>query len=307
MSITIDQPATHPYRTGKLLLAQDYTNVYVSDATATEHEYVILLNSDGIQEKTVSNDGKIYANHYFKSTDPQAPTISGVEEAPTVQYHGHRFIGELIAVDALNALSNTTLTSVTVSGVATFDDNLTVATTALVVKGPMGFIGINKAEPTVALDIVGAAEITLSLTVAEDITITSGDMFITAGDITATAGALNFDSSAGDINMNGGDINMTGGNCFLDTSSMNLGTLNASSATGQNCAVSYLSNTSETARTRATNATDGSIYVEDLINLVFDLQDRLDALDVSGSSALATRITEVENQLSALTTSESDP
>ena len=284
MSINVSKPS-NTYRSGRHVLSRSFTNVYASNASALEHEYVLNLDETGGIAKTSSDDGKIYANYYFRSTDSIVPTSGGTTYTSEVQYQGHRFNGELIAVNDLTVLETTTLTgALTVGGATSMSDllsvggDLSVNTSALFVNASEGKVGINTSSPSVALDVDGAANLNGNLTLS------SGNVVVASGDITITSG--NFDVSDGNVLVDSGDIeissggnfSMTNGTCDLDGTTLKVGSLNASSSTGRDCEITYYSDNTGQEISRATTNTNGTISVENLINLVFDLQERLDTL-----------------------------
>lgn len=78
-------------------------------------------------------------------------------------------------------------------------DDFTIDTTKLVVEGDTGDVGINKAEPTTALDVVGSGFISNNLTVM-------GDLLIKDSSVSA---ALNINNNNGSFLFNGSTVGAT--------------------------------------------------------------------------------------------------
>ena len=276
-----------------------YKSLYTSvdQTSAVDHKFSIELNNSGAVDRTATDDGKVYANYRFASAGTVVPTVGGSEETAAIQSHGHRFHGKVICVNDFCVLGTTSIaggldiTELDLSGtldvegatnlaVTNINDDFAVQTDNLVVTSSNGFVGIGKTTPTVALDVVGAFNVT-------------GDVTLSAGNLDVSSGAINMASASSGIQLTDCNVETTNGNLVLNgTGALNIegtgnikaidaelrvGSLNAGS-TGTDTEITYIADTGAIGRSRADHGNNGTITVNQMVNLMFDLQARLDLL-----------------------------
>ncbi len=154
-------------------------------------------------------------------------TITNSSTFRVLAASGNTNIGGTLNVTGATTLNGFTATSATVNGNITSVNNIAITTLSsengdngeainidlgsdagddftidinkLVVEGDTGDVGINKAEPTVALDVVGSGFITNNLTVMGDLLIKDG----------SASGALNINNDNGVFLFNGTSVGAT--------------------------------------------------------------------------------------------------
>ena len=116
--------STVAFASGGYTLHKGYKSVYTSvDQTSTvDHKYSIELNNENSTDRTVNDDGKIYANYRFASSSAVVPTVGGSQGSSAVQVHGHRFSGEVMCDNGLVVTG-----ALTSSGLITASADVTLA------------------------------------------------------------------------------------------------------------------------------------------------------------------------------------